>query len=120
MQKTIKKLFIAALCALLVMSSLAAVVARYDYDGGGAYFSAAFLSVCSIRDYRKLSLEPLPGCDDARICSADSGAAANRDTDSDLPGAADEGNVGFHGDSEGCEALGARDGTQQKAFHMRI
>lgn len=120
MQKTIKKLFVAVLCASLVMSSLAAVVARYDYDGGGVYFSAAFRGVCSIRDYRKQSLEPLPGYDDARICTADSAAAANRDTDGALPGAAYDGRADFHCGSDRLFAPGAYGGTRQKSFHMRI
>ena len=120
MRKTTEKLFVALMCASLVMSSLATVVARYDYDGGTVYFSAAFQRVCSIRDYRKQSLEPLPGYDDARICTADFAAASTRDTDGALPGAAYDVCADFHAGSDRPFASGAHTGTRQKSFHMRI
>ncbi len=109
MRKTTEKLFVALMCASLVMSSLATV-----------YFSAAFQRVCSIRDYRKQSLEPLPGYDDARICTADFAAASNRDTDGALPGAAYDVCADFHAGSYRPFASGAHTGTRQKSFHMRI
>ncbi len=120
MQKTIKKLFIAALCASVVMSSLAAVVARYDYDGGGVYFSASFKGGCSIRDYQKQSLEPRTGCDDERICAPDGNAVPNRGADRLLPAAPYDGYAAVCRDFDSLFAVSTHDGTRQKAFHMRI
>ena len=120
MALTIKKTFIALLCLSLLLSSLTAVMGRYDFDGGEVYFSVAFASDCSIKEYKKQSLEPRTGCNDARICGGDNTAATNRDTDSALPGEVCGDGANLPCGSFLFHAVGNFGGTQRKLFYLRI